>query len=256
LRPVDALLLFAAGFAGGTVNAIAGGATFFTFPAMLAVGIPPVVANASNATALLPASLVAAWTQRRDLADVGAPRLRLLALLGIVGGAVGAGLLLITSDRTFMVLVPFLLLVATVAFAASPRLLALIRARRPAEAGGGLRLGPWTVAVLVFCLVYGGFFGAGLGIMLLAGLAVAGLEDLRVANALKNGLSGLDNGVAVAVFVSQGLVVWPATLAMMAGAALGGFVGARIARRLPQPVFRWIVIGVGSLLTAWYFLKL
>jgi uncharacterized protein len=255
LRPVDALLLLAAGFAGGTVNAIAGGATFFTFPAMLAVGIPPVVANASNATALLPASLVAAWAQRRDLVDVGAARLRRLALLGVCGGIAGAALLLVTSDRAFMVLVPFLLLVATALFAASPRLLALLRSRRPAQAGG-LRFGPGTVAVLVFCMVYGGYFGAGLGIMLLAGFAVAGLEDLRVANALKNGLSGLVNGVAVAIFVSQGLVVWPATLAMMAGAALGGFVGARIARRLPQPVFRAVVIAVGSLLTLWYFLKL
>jgi uncharacterized membrane protein YfcA len=105
-------------------------------------------------------------------------------------------------------------------------------------------------------MVYGGYFGAGLGIMLLAGFAVAGLEDLRVANALKNGLSGLVNGVAVGIFVSQGIVVWPATLAMMAGAALGGFAGAGIARRLPQPVFRAVVIAVGSLLTLWYFLKL
>ena len=256
MRPVDALLLLAAGFAGGTVNAIAGGATFFTFPAMLAVGIPPVVANASNATALLPASLVAAWAPRRDLVDVGAARLRRLALLGVGGGIAGAILLLVTSDRTFMVLVPFLLLVATALFAASPRLLALLRSWRPAQAGGGLRFGPGTLAVLVFCMVYGGYFGAGLGIMLLAGFAVAGLEDLRVANALKNGLSGLVNGVAVAIFVSQGIVVWPATLAMMAGAALGGFTGARIARRLPQPVFRDLVIGVGSLLTLWYFLKL
>jgi uncharacterized protein len=256
LSVLQFLLLLGAGFAGGTVNAIAGGATFFTFPAMLAVGIPPVVANASNATALLPASLVAAWAQRRDLADAGRKRLRLLALLGVGGGVAGAVLLLVTSDRTFMVLVPFLLLVATVAFAASPRLLALLRKRRPAQAGGVLQLGPSTVAVLVFCLVYGGYFGAGLGIMLLAGFAVAGLEDLRVANALKNGVSGLVNGVAVGIFVGQGIVVWPATLAMMAGAALGGFAGARIARRLPQPVFRAVVIAVGSLLTVWYFVKL
>lgn len=250
----DALLLAIAGFAGGTVNAIAGGATFFTFPAMLAVGIPPVAANASNATALVPASLVAAWAQRRDLADVR-QRLLVLALLGLGGGIGGAILLLVTPDRTFMVLVPFLLLSATALFAASPRLLALIRARH-GPGPGGLRLSFWTLVLLTACVIYGGYFGAGLGIMLLAGLALSGLEDLRVANALKNGLSALVNGVAVAVFVSQGIVVWPATLAMMAGAALGGFAGARIARRLPQRLFRAIVIGVGSLLSLWYLVKL
>lgn len=250
----DSLLLLLAGFAGGTVNAIAGGATFFTFPAMLAVGIPPVVANASNATALVPASLVAAWTQRRDLADV---RRWLLALaaLGLVGGVAGAVLLLVTPDRTFMVLVPFLLLIATVLFAASPRLLAWVRARGGPHTGG-LRLTPWTLLLLALCVVYGGYFGAGLGIMLLAGLGLWGLEDLRVANALKNGLSALVNGVAVAIFITQGIVAWPATLAMMAGAALGGFTGARIARRLPQRLFRAIVIGVGSLLSIWYLVKL
>ena len=149
---------------------------------------------------------------------------------------------------------PLLLLVATLLFALSPRLLGLVRHLRPSH-GGGLRLNAWTVLVLLPCLVYGGYFGAGLGIMLLAGLAVAGLEELRVANALKNGMSALVNGVAVAVFVSQGIVVWPAALTMMVGAALGGFAGARIARRLPQRLFRAIVIGVGSLLTVWYFVR-
>jgi uncharacterized membrane protein YfcA len=251
----DALLLLAAGFAGGTVNAIAGGASFFTFPAMLAVGIPPVAANASNATALVPASLVAAWAQRRDLADAGLRKLPVLALLSVAGGVAGAVLLLVTSDDAFMVAVPFLLLVATALFAFSPRLLAMLRARRPTQ-GGGLKLTAWAMAILIPCVVYGGYFGAGLGIMLLAGLALSGLDELRVANALKNGMSALVNSVAVAIFISQGLIVWPATLAMMAGAALGGFAGARIARRLPQRLFRAVVIGVGSLLTVWYFLQL
>jgi uncharacterized membrane protein YfcA len=248
------VLLFVAGFAGGTVNAIAGGATFFTFPAMLAVGIPPVTANASNTTALVPASLVAAWAQRRDLADVERTLLP-LALLGLAGGIAGAILLLVTSDRAFMVLVPFLLLLATLLFAFSPRILAAVRARSTNHQGG-LRLSAGIVVLLFVVMIYGGYFGAGLGIMLLAGLAIAGLEELRVANAVKNGVSALVNGVAVAIFVVQGVVVWPATLAMMAGAALGGFAGARIARRLPQRLFRMVVIGVGVLLTVWYFLKL
>ena len=250
----EILLLLIAGFAGGTVNAIAGGATFFTFPAMLAAGIPPVAANASNTTALVPASLVAAWAQRRDLLDMRG-RVWALALLGILGGIAGAVLLLVTSDRTFMKLVPFLLIVATALFAFSPYLLAWLRARH-GTTSGLLRLTPGTVLLLAACTIYGGYFGAGLGIMLLAGLALAGLEDLRVANAVKNGLSALVNGVSVAVFVAQGVVVWPAALAMMAGAACGGFAGARIARRLPQRLFRGIVITVGTLLSIWYLLRL
>lgn len=255
LSLIDVSFLTLAGLAGGTVNAIAGGASFFTFPAMLAIGVPPVVANASNATALVPASLVAAWAQRRDLADVRR-RLPTLALLGIGGGVGGAVLLLATPDRTFMALVPFLLIAATLLFALSPRLLAWVRARRGAGAAPGLRLTPATVALIAACATYGGYFGAGLGIMLLAGLAVAGIEDLRLANALKNALSALVNGVAVTIFVVQGVVAWPATLAMMAGAAAGGFAGARIARRLPQRLFRTVVIAVGSLLSLWYLAKL
>jgi uncharacterized membrane protein YfcA len=250
----QALFLFAAGFAGGTVNAIAGGATFFTFPAMLAAGIPPMAANASNTTALVLGSVIAAWAQRQDLVDAGLRRLPALAALGLAGGAAGAILLLVTSDRAFMVLVPFLLLIATALFAFSPRLLAAIRRRRPAQ--GGLNLNAWTVLILILCLVYGGYFGAGLGIMLLAGLAIAGLEEVRVANALKNGMSALVNGTAVAVFMSQGIIVWPAALTMMAGASLGGFAGAKIARHLPNRIFRAIVIAVGSLLTVWYFANL
>jgi len=250
----QALFLFAAGFAGGTVNAIAGGATFFTFPAMLAAGIPPVAANASNTTALVLGSVIAAWAQRQDLADAGLRRLPVLAGLSLAGGAAGAILLLVTSDRAFMVLVPFLLLIATALFAFSPRLLATIRRHRPAQ--GGLNLNAWTVLILILCLVYGGYFGAGLGIMLLAGLAIAGLEELRVANALKNGMSALVNGTAVAVFISQGIIVWPAALVMMMGASLGGFLGAKIARHLPNRVFRAIVITVGSVLTMWYFVAL
>ena len=249
----DVLLLLAAGFAGGMVNAIAGGATFFTFPAMLAVGIPPVTANASNTVALCPASLVAAWAQRRDLADLGR-HLVPLSAIGVLGGAIGAVSLLLTSDRAFMVLVPFLLLGATLLFALSPRLLALIRARQAHD--GRFRASPPTMAVTAVASAYGGFFGAGLGILLLATLSLAGLDRLSTANAVKNLLSSAVYLVAVVIFVVSDAVVWWATLVMLAGALLGGYAGARLARRLPQRVFRAIVIGVGSLLTVWYFVKL
>lgn len=250
----DAILLLAAGFAGGTVNAIAGGATFFTFPAMLAVGIPPVAANASNTVALFPASLAATIALRRELATTRS-HLPRLALIGIGGGIAGAWLLLATPDRAFLALVPWLLLLATSIFAFSPRLLAWLRARS-GRTEHSFRPGAPTLLLIAVCSVYGGYFGAGVGIMMMAGLALSGLDDPHAANALKNLLASAINGVAVLVFVVNGAVVWPATLVMLAGAVSGGVFGGRIARRLPPLMFRRIVIGIGSLLTIWYFVKL
>jgi uncharacterized membrane protein YfcA len=253
MRLLDIALLVSAGFAGGTVNAIAGGATFFTFPAMLAAGVPPVAANASNTVALFPASLAASVALRRELATVR-PHLPRLLTVGLAGGIAGAVLLLATSDRAFMALVPWLLLLATLIFAFSPQLLAWVRAHRGADTII-FRPSAGTLVLIAVCAVYGGYFGAGVGIMMMAGLALAGLEDLQVANALKNLLAGAINGIAVVVFVASGVVVWPAALVMLAGAVLGGVFGARIARRIPKLVFRWLVIAIGSLLTVWYFLR-
>lgn len=250
---LDIAILVIAGFAGGTVNAIAGGATFFTFPAMLATGIPPVVANASNALSLFPGSVAASWTLRRELASVRGALPR-LAVLGIVGSVAGAILLLVTSDQAFLTLVPFLLLGATLLFWLSPRILRVIRARRTDEAS--FKLGYGGLAILGFCAVYGGYFGAGIGIIMLAGLALCGLDDIRIANALKNAMAALINFTAVVVFVIQDLIAWPAALVMMAGAIAGGAFGARISGRLPVPVFRAVVITVGSGLSAWYFYRL
>lgn len=244
----DITLLVLAGFAGGTTNALAGGATFFTFPAMLAVGLPPVVANASNAVALWPASLVAAFAQTREI--MGERRLLPpLVLVCVLGGVVGAFLLLGTSDQAFLRLVPFLLLAATLLFGLSPRLLPLLRAR----ASGRVRFGPGKLALMLVCAVYGGYFGAGIGIMMMAGLSLAGIADVRVANALKNLLSTFINGVAVVIFIISGVVAWKAALIMLGGAVLGGAVGGRLAGIIPAKVLRVTVVTIGSFLTAWYF---
>ncbi len=248
------ILLFTAGLAGGTVNAIAGGATFFTFPAMLAVGLPPVVANASNTVALWPASLTAALAERKEL-WANRDMAKTFLVIAMVGGLVGALLLLITSNEAFKVLVPFLLLLATVVFAGSGRLLKWLRRRAPAPTQPRLNH-PAILATIGFCAVYGGYFGAGIGIMMMAGLTLAGIEQLHLANALKNLLAAAINGVAVVVFVVSGIVDWPSALVMLAGALCGGFMGARVARRIPAQVLRTVVITVGSLLTAWYFWRL
>jgi uncharacterized membrane protein YfcA len=242
-------LLVAAGLAGGTTNALAGGATFFTFPAMLTVGLAPVIANASNTVALWPASLVAVWAQgRRTVADVR--RLVLpLAGVSVVGSAVGAFLLLHTSDRAFLKLVPFLLLIATVLFAGSPLLLPRLRAR----ATGRISLGPAKLAMMAVVALYGGYFGAGIGIMMMAGLSLSGLDDVRVANALKNLLAFAINGVAVVIFVLSGAVAWPSALVMLVGAVTGGALGGRLAGVIPVKALRVGVIAIGSFLTVWYF---
>lgn len=250
------LLLFAAGLAGGFLNAIAGGATFFTFPAMMAAGLNPIAANASSTVALWPASIAAAWAERRELM---AQRAQIAPLLGIAlaGGLAGALLLLVTPQQTFRALVPVLLLIATLVFAFSGRIIRFIRARRPASTreGSGLH-SPGVLALIGFCAVYGGYFGAGIGIMMMAGLTLAGIGQVHVANAIKNFLAASINGIAVLVFVVSQIVVWPASLVMLAGAVGGGYLGGRMARRIPAGLLRAVVITVGALLTIWYFIRL
>jgi uncharacterized membrane protein YfcA len=255
LTVLQMLFLFAAGLAGGFLNAIAGGATFFTFPAMMAAGLNPISANASSTVALWPASVAAAWAERRELV---AQRAQIAPLLGIAlaGGLAGALLLLVTPQQTFRALVPVLLLIATLVFAFSGRIIRFIRARRPVRTEGRGLHSPAVLALIGFCAVYGGYFGAGIGIMMMAGLTLAGIGEVHVANAIKNFLAASINGIAVLVFVVSQIVVWPASLVMLAGAVGGGYLGGRAARHIPAGLLRIVVITVGSLLTIWYFVRL
>jgi uncharacterized protein len=243
------VLLFAAGVLGGIVNAVAGGATFFTFPAMIAVGLPPVIANASNSLAVAPGHLVALVALRDRLPSL--QTLAVASLFGLAGGLIGALVLLQGGDRLFTRLIPFLILGATLLFALAPRL-QTVAARQTGEAGTGAR----AVAIQGAAAVYGGYFGAGLGIMLLAALTLAGYRDLRQANAIKNLLAVLITGVAITIFIAFGVISWPETLVMLAGALAGGYVGGHLARVLPAPVIRACVIAMGLLLSAYYFWQL
>ena len=240
------LLLFGAGVAGGVVTAMVGGASLITFPALLAGGLPAVIANASNTVALTPGNLVAA------LADVERlPRWdrSLLAVSGVcaVGSVAGAALLLLTPEKAFTAVVPLLIGFATLLFALSGRIRAWI-VSRGSRAGG---TGP-TALLFAPVAVYGGYFGAGMSVMLLAILSVSRPGDFRAINVIKNLLSGLTSAVAVAVFVVQGVVAWPPTLVVMAGAALGGFAGGRLVRVVSPDLMRWVVIAVGAILTVAY----
>jgi uncharacterized membrane protein YfcA len=247
---LSGLMLFGAGLAGGMVTAVVGGASLSTFPALLAAGLPPTGANASNAVALMPGNFVAgiADVDRRprwDRSSLG------VITVGAAGSVVGAGLLLVTPDRAFTAVVPLLIGPATILFAGAGRIRRWSTGRRPRARGAhggsdGLRL------LLAPVAVYGGYFGAGLSVMLLAVLSISNTDEFRTTNVIKNQISGLTSLVAVVVFVYRGTVAWPPTVVMMAGALVGGFLGGRLARVLPPSLIRGIVITVGAILTVIY----
>ena len=259
MTPVDMLLIGAGGLAAGAVNAMAGGGTFFSFPAMLAVGLPPVLANASNSVALWPGSLSSAWAYRQELSRYR----RYLLPMGIasfIGGTAGGLLLLAAGDARFSALIPWLLAFATGLFAFSPQLSAALKRMRFAPDdntgdthGRGSPIG-WLVQLLVS--IYGGFFGAGMGILMMASLAIGGHEDVQHINALKNILSAVIYSVTVMTFIVAGAVSWPHTGVMLVTASLGGYWGARMARKIQGPWLRRMVIAVGSALTVYYFYKM
>ena len=253
-------LLAIAAFCAGAMNSVAGGGTFLSFPALLAAGVPPVMANASNSVALWPGSLAAAWAFRIELLRFRTA-LPLLTLVAFLGGIAGGLLLLATSNAAFANLIPWLLLVATVLFAFSSQFSALVAGlRKPARAADDSPANIRQVGVggFLFQLVvsiYGGFFGAGMGILMLAALAIQGFDDVHEINALKNWLSAVIYSVAVVTFVVADAVSWPHTIVMLVTGTLGGYAGGRVARRIPALWLRRFIVALGSLLTLAYFYK-
>jgi uncharacterized membrane protein YfcA len=243
-------LVAIAAFGAGAMNAVAGGGTFLSFPALLTVGVPPVMANASNSVALAPASLSGAWAYRKELARYKAYLIP-MSIVSFIGGIGGGLLLLVTKDATFSKLIPWLLLFATVLFAFSSRISALLRRphRTKSDSSAALLAGQTVVSI------YGGFFGAGMGILMIASLAMSGHDDVHEINAIKNLLSAIVYSVTVVTFIVAGAVSWPHTLIMLATATLGGFWGANAARKIPALWLRRFIITVGFGLTIFYFYK-
>ena len=250
-----AALLAASGLAAGLVNAIAGGGTFFTFSALVAAGLPPVVANATSAVAVTPANLSSAWAYRREL-SANLRRFAALAVVSLLGGLVGAYILTVTDNASFRQLVPWLLLFATVLFAASPRIVALARAIGKRE-GHHPSTRAWAsgLAFQFLVSIYGGFFGAGMGIVMLAALAITEGDDFHLINSAKHLCSTLIQLVAVVLFVVAGLVSWRETAIVGAASVAGGYLGVVFGRRLSAAAIRWLVIGVGAILTLYFFLR-
>lgn len=244
-------LLFAAAFGAGVLNAIAGGGSFLTLPALVFSGVPPIMANATSALAVSPGYLGSTLGFRPELRQLPAQRLRRETLIAAGGGVVGALLLLVTPAKVFSSIVPWLLLFATVLFAAGPMI-----ARRAAGSGASAHgLTRWRDPGLLLVAVYGGYFNGGLGILLMALYAVTGETHLNTANALKNLNSLVLSWLSVAAFVLAGVIAWREGVLMMTAASLGGYFGARWARQLPAQWVRLGVIATGLVMSALFFMR-
>lgn len=250
----DSVLLFAAAVAGGSLNAVAGGGSLLTFPTLLFLGVPAIPANASSAVALWPGTVASVGAYREDLRSARRHMLP-FSVSSFVGGIVGALLLLRTSPRTFQDLVPWLLLVATLVFTFGGAVISRLRRgrERPAHAPSSRasRVAGFLAQLLI--ATYGGFFGGGMGIMMLATYTALGMEDIHAMNGLKNWCSACINGVAVVTFVTAGVVWWPQTLVMLTGAVAGGYFGAAWARKVDPARVRRFVIVLGFVMSAYFF---
>ena len=241
------LLLAGAAFGAGVLNAIAGGGSFLTFPALVFAGVPPIAANATSALAVSPGYLGGVLGFRAELGALPAALLRREVLISAVGGVCGAVLLLVTPPTLFSGLVPWLLLFATVLFAMGPRL---------ARMGGGAGLAAWRFPGLFLVAIYGGYFNGGLGILLMALYTLTGEARINTVNALKNLNSLVLSVLSVVAFAWAGAIVWHHAVLMMVAATAGGFAGARLARRMPVQWVRALVIATGLVMSAVFFIRM
>jgi uncharacterized membrane protein YfcA len=245
--------LLVSAFGAGVLNAIAGGGSFLTFPALVFAGVPPIAANATSALAVSPGYLGSTLGFRAELAALPRQLLWREASIAAVGGVAGALLLLVTPAKLFAGVVPWLLLFATVLFAMGPQLSRWAAAGRQAESGS--QHGTARAVGLMLVSVYGGYFNGGLGILLMALYTVLGENNLTTVNALKNLCSLVLSLLSVAAFVVAGVIVWQQGIAMMLAATLGGYWGAQWSRLLPVQWLRRGVIGIGLAMTVAFFLK-
>ncbi|GLY92404.1 sulfite exporter TauE/SafE family protein [Actinoallomurus iriomotensis] len=239
MTPLHALAIFGAGAGAGCINVIVGSGSLITFPVLVALGYPPVVANVSNTVGLVPGSASGAYGYRRELNGQRA-RLARLGLASVIGALTGGVLLLVLPASAFEVIVPALIGVACVLVVIQPRLSAWLGGRRRHPHGG-----PWLWITVLLSGVYGGYFGAAQGVVLLALLGIFLDEDLQRVNAVKNVLAGVVNGAAALLFIAVAHVDWWAALFIAVGSTVGGLLGASIGRRLPPIVLRIVIVLVG-----------
>ncbi len=242
------LLLIIAALAAGLINSVAGGGMFFTFPALVFTGVPSIIANASSTVAIIPGVLASAWAYRADLnKGEGMPFVPLL-IASVAGGVLGALILLFTPQRTFDSVIPWLMLAATLLFTFGPRIAPRLRRAFPMSSAT-------VVAIQFFIAVYGGYFGGAIGILMLATWTIYGITSIHVMNANRTVLGVATNMIAIVLFIIARKIWWPQTLVMLVGTSLGGYVGARYARRVNPRYLRAIVTVVSSGITIAFFLR-
>jgi uncharacterized protein len=276
------VFLFFAAFAAGAVNAVAGGGSFISFPALLFTGVAPIVANATNTAAVWPGTVASTVAYRKEFTPEARRLLPSMIITGIIGGVLGAIILLHTPQATFMRLVPWLLLGATLLFAFSGPLTAFVRGRAghqkdppdgldgisqidgpgdPHEEGGS---GEKRAARLLFVgglfaelliSIYVGYFGAGVGILFLALLAVMGMENIHAMNGMKTLLVSVVNGVALVTFIWAHVILWPQAVLMLIGAVIGGYGGALVAQKMNPQHVRWAIVVIGFAMAAYFFVR-
>ncbi len=244
----EIVLLSVASLAAGALNAIAGGGSFLTFPALVYTGMAPIPANATSAVAVFPAYLSGTLGFIKELKSFGLKPLLMLIMLSILGGVLGAGLLLVTPSEVFSIIVPYLLLFATALFAFGDRLTLYI-----AQKGKEIKSNnPWLT--LLTC-TYGGYFNGGLGIVLLALFSLLGFRDLNLMNGLKNLLSFILSLASILTFALADMIDWQWAGIMMVSATIGGYLGALLARRLPKDWVRKFIILIGLVMSVAFFLN-
>lgn len=243
---VTTLLLFAAAFVGGALNSLAGGGTLVTFPALLLAGVNPIDANASSVVALFPGTFAGAWAYRHSIPAVTQFNVRSVLILSLIGGLIGAFLLLSTPITLFAGIVPSLLLFATVVFT--------VGNFAPPKVIQRTKLGPRSALISLFAIaIYGGYFGGGIGFLMLAALTLFGMRDINAMNGLKMALVGIMTISAIITFAIADVVRWPETLPMLVGAIAGSYIAARWAQRLDQRLIKAFVIILGAGLTVYFF---
>lgn len=250
---LDILALLGAGILGGALNAVAGGGSFITLPTLIFTGVAAKLANATSTVALWPGSVASVAAYRKELAKQKPILLIVLGGTSLIGGVLGALLLLSTSQATFVQLLPYLLLVATLLFTFSAPITARLHTRniQKSKFSWPLLLG---VALLQLVIaIYGGYFGGGIGILMLASLGLMGMENIHEMNALKTLFTICINGVAVIIFIVAGIVLWPQAILMVVGSVIGGYGGAYYARKLDSRLVRGFVIVVGFGMTIYFF---
>ena len=240
------IVLTAASVVAGVINSLAGGGSLVTFPALLFAGLNPIAANASGNVALMPGTFTGAWAYRDKVLTVTEIHVTKFVVVSLVGGLLGALLLLSTPTAIFAGLVPWLTLFSTIVFA--------VGNFAPLEVIGRLNIGPRGALIAHFVIsLYGGYFGGGIGFLLLAALTLYGMRDINAMNGLKMTLVGVMSLTSIIAFASAGVIRWPETMPMLVGSAIGGYVGAHGAKRVDQRLIKAFVIVLGAGLTVYFF---